>query len=602
MRRVVRAAAAAAATTLALATLSGAGAATSSTVVTATVASATEIHPAACASGTPNVTQIGVLLPGSSATTTADCTVTFGSSNDSSQLRLSQQDGGRQAMYGPSTGVLDPTFGTGGVVDLSGVSNAGYFDVIPYPGGGWVVGGEADPGPTFQLQVTRLSELGATVWSNNITIPGSDDSMVFDLDVDAAGRIVLAGHSEPGGVDRDSIVMRLLSSGVEDVSFNASGTPGRLALGGAGQQAFKAVGVQSGDRIVTGGFDYSDGDAKLYRILASGAIDSTFGTSGFTRITGADDTHISGVEVLDDDSIIVVGYMQRGASTDTFVVKVDADGVIDNTWGGGLQWIDTDIGVPDTYDALLQLDHDPNTELTWLVATDDSGADSDTLVARFDAGGVLDTSFGGGTGIVTYDAVGGHDELGDGIVAAVDGTAYVSTHRSSNGVVYVRHLEADGAQDMRFAGDGDLNGASGTTNNQYRTHLAMDTDGRVAGVAVDQVFRVSAPSVPDFASGPADWDDAGGMFGACLRAVSGGAATDGTTWQVDGANDCAATNGDTWNPIVATSVTAGSKIAYRATPGTGTVALRFGMRAPAATPPGEYVAPIRFDVLAPNAP
>lgn len=72
--------------------------ASTSTVVSVTVPSATQIDGTGCASATPGVTDFGVVLPGTDSVTGQDCLVTFGSSNDTSSLRLSQADGQGTAM------------------------------------------------------------------------------------------------------------------------------------------------------------------------------------------------------------------------------------------------------------------------------------------------------------------------------------------------------------------------------------------------------------------------------------------------------------------------------------------------------------------------
>ncbi len=88
-------------------TCSSAQSASSAVTVTLDVASATSLDASGCVSNTPGVTAFGTVLPGTGAVTAADCAITFGSSNDSSMLRLSQQDGGGGAMVpGPSSGIV----------------------------------------------------------------------------------------------------------------------------------------------------------------------------------------------------------------------------------------------------------------------------------------------------------------------------------------------------------------------------------------------------------------------------------------------------------------------------------------------------------------
>ena len=73
-------------------------AATSSTVVTMTVPSATYVNAGGCLPGVAGKTSSGTVLPGTSAVTTTDCVVEFGSSNDTSMLRMFQSDAGGDAM------------------------------------------------------------------------------------------------------------------------------------------------------------------------------------------------------------------------------------------------------------------------------------------------------------------------------------------------------------------------------------------------------------------------------------------------------------------------------------------------------------------------
>ena len=79
-------------------TAGGSQAATSSVVVTMDVPSATTLDATGCAPDDPDRTALGVVQPGTQAVTSLDCNVLFGSSNDSSTLRVWQSDGDGDAM------------------------------------------------------------------------------------------------------------------------------------------------------------------------------------------------------------------------------------------------------------------------------------------------------------------------------------------------------------------------------------------------------------------------------------------------------------------------------------------------------------------------
>jgi photosystem II stability/assembly factor-like uncharacterized protein len=71
--------------------------------VTADVASSTTLSTTGCPPQDAGRTSFGVATPGSSSVTTTDCSVLFGSSNDSSALRTYQPDGRGTAMFGQPT-------------------------------------------------------------------------------------------------------------------------------------------------------------------------------------------------------------------------------------------------------------------------------------------------------------------------------------------------------------------------------------------------------------------------------------------------------------------------------------------------------------------
>jgi photosystem II stability/assembly factor-like uncharacterized protein len=122
------------------------------------------------------------------------------------------------------------------------------------------------------------------------------------------------------------------------------------------------------------------------------------------------------------------------------------------------------------------------------------------------------------------------------------------------------------------------------------------------------IYTSSSVALADFVdNGTADWDTAGSLnlFGACLRDADLGATGGSGGWIEDTTtgSDCADGDADPWNAIPAASP--GAKIASIAAPddiGGATdpvVHLRFGLRTKVDQPPGRYLAPITFQVVAP---
>ncbi|MCW2923666.1 MAG: hypothetical protein JWM98_1070 [Thermoleophilia bacterium] len=176
-------------------------AATSSVVVTMDVASATTLTPGGCATATPGVTDFGIVQPGTSVTTTIDCTILFGSSNDSSSLHIAQLDGAGDAMRAAPTsavvgewrlnGVGAESNGgvpavpagtmswlpTGGPPGLGGAAslNGGQFDVAEVPGFN-------DPTFTIEAWFRHSAPIGAGAYETIVARrPGGGGPVQFTL-------------------------------------------------------------------------------------------------------------------------------------------------------------------------------------------------------------------------------------------------------------------------------------------------------------------------------------------------------------------------------------------------------------------------------------
>jgi hypothetical protein len=128
----------------------------------------------------------------------------------------------------------------------------------------------------------------------------------------------------------------------------------------------------------------------------------------------------------------------------------------------------------------------------------------------------------------------------------------------------------------------------------------VQTDGKIitsgscgmsgSGYDMCLVSLAAGGSFQQHADGTNDWDQGTNMFGACLRSLSGGTAG----WTTNAT--CPSSDGAYWNDVPATP----EKVANTATTGTITANFRFGLRTASNQPPGAYIAPITFDVIAPN--
>jgi hypothetical protein len=165
-------------------------------------------------------------------------------------------------------------------------------------------------------------------------------------------------------------------------------------------------------------------------------------------------------------------------------------------------------------------------------------------------------------------------------------------------------LTRTGTYDTTFDLDGKLTDSQHATGNDGYADLEAGPDGTLYGGGWAQNAGSGSPQITKFASTPiddyldngtADFDTVGSFdaFGACLKSV-GGTATN--QWALGGA--CPTSDGAFWNDVPI----AADKVAFATAPGTTyTATVRFGARTLLNQPPGTYVAPVTFEVLAPNA-
>src|SRR5690606_13319138 len=103
--------------------------------------STTEITPGLCATGLAGRTDFGTILPDSKVVMGGDCSVGFGSSNDTSSLRIAQTDQFGSAMYRLPDGSPDLGFGPGGVRNFADAGTEDWRDAGAEPGGSAIVAG-----------------------------------------------------------------------------------------------------------------------------------------------------------------------------------------------------------------------------------------------------------------------------------------------------------------------------------------------------------------------------------------------------------------------------------------------------------------------------
>lgn len=592
---------------------SSATGATASVVVGATVPSATNLSTGGCTNGSAAL-EFGLVMPGSSTTTSAACTVTFGSSNDTGRLTLYQQDHYGDAMHLPARGPLDAGWGTAGItIEPSGpgvddvrnmaVADDGSVYVVAFTddAGAWPVrlqrflpDGNLDPGfGTGGVVVTPMTGDPANRYEIGIAI--QDD-----------GKVVVAGYRQ-GAVNIDFAAARYMpTTGAVDTSFGAAGVA-TIPVGSSTDWAEDVV-VDSAGRIILIGAALTGGgvwDFAAVRLHPDGSLDTNFGTNGATTIdspSGPGNWDFAFDGAIDSAGRILLIGSASGATDVAAVLRLTPNGAVDTSYGvngwdievlGG-QFDLPKEGVIDSAGRLVV------TGKSW------NGTNYDSFAYRLTDSGGLDTTWGAAGWFV--HAAGVRSTL-SGITVLGDDSVVMGGSQHVAGVPQrmLVKLLPDGTLDPAFGSGGiDLRaigaGASGIDAvASWRDGSLVAAGYALTGANEDMALTMhEGVPVNDYDSGTEDWTAGGtGMFGACLESVS--SANVGAGWSAAGAGACTASDAAPWRPVADDGAAPTALVAI-ATPSqttTATATMRWGFRPATNQTAGRYLAPLVFDVVAP---
>jgi uncharacterized delta-60 repeat protein len=282
---------------------------------------------------------------------------------------------------------------------------------------------------------------------------GADD-LVTDSAIQSDGKIVVVGATGPA--HQFIALARFNANGSLDTTFDGDGR----VIFDTRAMTGSAVAIQSNGKIVVAGSIHDDTvgqlDFAVARFNTNGSIDTAFGTNGIVMTDAGNNAGASssagGVAIQSDQKIIAVGYAHRpGVNSDFGVVRYTTTGALDSTFGtGGI--VNTDMGTQDS-DQAYAVAIAPSGKFA--VAGTTFSSNQNGAVARYNFSGSLDTSFGGGDGLVTTDFAGHSDGFldvdirSDGSIIAA-GSATLTTKET---FALARYLP-DGTLDPSFGGTG----------------------------------------------------------------------------------------------------------------------------------------------------
>lgn len=305
--------------------------------------------------------------------------------------------------------------------------------------------------------------------------------------IQSNGKVVVAGGTGRRGIKGNFAVARYNANGTLDTTFSANGK----AMTGftAGRDIAYGVAVQADGKIVAAGTAGGNGNTfALARYNANGTLDSTFSGDGkvMTDFTpGLDGA--AGVVIQANGKIVAAGTAYADCGCNKFALaRYNANGTLDATFGGDGK-VTTYFGFGAHGDAVaLQANGK-------LVVAGSSSELARFALARYAVDGSLDTSFGGDGKVTTRM---GHGETAATAVAILSNGKVVATgytdlpHEFGDafgpGKFALARYRVDGGLDVSFGGDGRVMTRFGSRNAAANA-VAVQGNGKIvaAGGAGD---------------------------------------------------------------------------------------------------------------------
>ncbi len=338
-------------------------------------------------------------------------------------------------------------------------------------------------------------------------IPGSGE-IFNDLLVLSDDKILMTGFVDDA--NQDILLAKYNADGTADGTF---GNGGKVTIDltiGADEQGTAAVELSDGKILVTGGMDHGTIDAFVLRLNADGSLDNSFGTggTGYTILNAGANSLAFGTDVEVHGTDIYVGATVANAlaNYDFAIFKLTQGGGVDVSFGtSGVALVDND----GANDYVYNLDLSVSGKIVAAGYTDDG--DTKGFIVRLTSSGALDLTFNA-TGGYIYDPTADDETIFDVCFGAGDKVIAVGTQGTGNNIDgAILRLGDDGVPDTGFGTNGVVVSDIGTDNGVFLRRVQVSEHGKIfAGGYVDGLSLRSPYVISLTDNGSADTDFAPG--------------------------------------------------------------------------------------------
>ena len=263
-------------------------------------------------------------------------------------------------------GEPDSSFGGDGIVITPISAGEDRINAIAIQNDGKIVaGGYSLNIPDQDIVLTRYNTDGSldTSFSNDgvLTMNVSNfDTDIYSLAIQPDGKILASSLLDGTGSD-DWLILRLLSDGTPDSTFNGTGITS-IDFNGRDDYGMSLV-LQPDDKIIISGLSIlatgTDRDGALARVNPDGSLDTTFSIDGklTTDFSSGNNDMLYSVALQPDGKIVVSGAMGTNSDVDFLVARYLANGSLDSGFcAGGFLQVAFGTGYDEAWSILLQPD------------------------------------------------------------------------------------------------------------------------------------------------------------------------------------------------------------------------------------------------------
>ena len=210
-------------------------------------------------------------------------------------------------------------------------------------------------------------------------------------------------------------------------------------------------------------------NAAIWKFDSNGILDTSFGGGDglFTDRIGSSD-RVNDMAFDSLGNIILVGKtFISGEADDLAVWKITPSGVLDTTFGGGTGYVTHRTASGSVYEEGYSVTIDSNNNIIVSGTTTSNGA----AIWKFTPTGVPDTSFGGGSGFVLNATF----SFANGVTVDENDNIYAT---GNGGGIKVVKYDSNGDPDLSFSGDGSFE-YDNPSGSEGASDIALDSSGNV---------------------------------------------------------------------------------------------------------------------------